>query len=143
VNGLEQLQQAFAHGGTGSRPGIASLLGMDVERLEEGTVAFGLATRTDMSNPIGTVHGGIAATLLDSAMACAVHSTLGEHEGYTTLDLHVHYTRPIRPDGGRVVATGSVVHRGSRVATAEGRLLAEDGKLLAHGSTTCMVFPAP
>ncbi len=141
MNGLEQLQAAFS--GDHSRPGISNLVGMRVERLEPGTVVFVAVTRAEMTNPMGTVHGGIAATMLDSAMGCAVHSTLAPGEAYTTLDLHVHYTRPIPADGRTITASGTVVHRGSRMATAEGRLVDDDGKLLAHGTTTCMVFAAP
>jgi uncharacterized protein (TIGR00369 family) len=91
-------------------------------------------------NPIGSVHGGLAATLLDSAMGCAVHSTLPDATGYTTLELKVNFTRPITVDTGRTLCEGTVVHRGGRVATAEGRLWAErSGKLLAHGTTTCLL----
>lgn len=141
MNGLEQLQAAF--GDEHGRPGISELVGMRVDRLEVGTVVFAAVTRAEMTNPMGTVHGGIPAILLDSAMGCAVHTTLAAGEGYTTLDLHVHYTRPIPADGRTIVATGTVVHRGSRMATAEGRLVDDRGKLLAHGTTTCMVFAAP
>jgi uncharacterized protein (TIGR00369 family) len=92
-------------------------------------------------NPIGSVHGGLAATLLDSAMGCAVHSTLPAGVGYTTLELKVNFTRPITSETGRILCEGTVVHRGGRVATAEGRVFAEaDGKLLAHGTTTCLIL---
>jgi uncharacterized protein (TIGR00369 family) len=87
------------------------------------------------------VHGGLAATLLDSAMGCAVHSTLPAGKGYTTLELKVNFTRPITSDTGRIVCEGTVVHRGGRVATAEGRVIAErSGKLLAHGTATCLIL---
>jgi uncharacterized protein (TIGR00369 family) len=138
--GLEQLRQVFGADGPGV--GITRLLGITTEALEEGHVGFGLMTRPEMCNPAGTVHGGIAATLLDSALSCAVHSTLAAGERYTTVDLQLHYTRPIRPDHGLIVATGDVVHRGSRIATAEGRLLDADGKVLAHGTATCLVMPS-
>ncbi len=138
--GLEQLRDLFGREGVGV--GITRLLGITTEVLEEGHVGFGLDTKPEMENPAGTVHGGIAATLLDSAMSCAVHSTLKAGERYTTVDLHLHFTRPILPDHGHIVALGDVVHRGSRVATAEGRLVDADGKLLAHGTTTCLVMPA-
>jgi uncharacterized protein (TIGR00369 family) len=92
-------------------------------------------------NPIGAVHGGLAATLLDSAMGCAVQTTLGPDIGYTTLELKVNYVRPITLETGRILCEGSVIHRGGTVATAEGRITAErTGKLLAHGTTTCLVF---
>jgi uncharacterized protein (TIGR00369 family) len=94
-------------------------------------------------NPIGVVHGGYAATLLDSAMGCAVHTTLPAGVGYTTLTLETKFVRPIGRDTGVVRAEGRVVHRGRRQATSEGRLVAaESGKLLAHGSGTCLVLDA-
>ena len=87
------------------------------------------------------MHGGFAATLLDPAMGCAVHSTLPEGVGYTTLELKVNYTRAISKDTGRVLCEGKIVHRGGRVATADGRIVAADsGKLLAHGTTTCLIL---
>jgi uncharacterized protein (TIGR00369 family) len=83
----------------------------------------------------------LAATLLDSAMGCAVHSTLPAGAGYTTLELKVNFVRPITSETGRILCEGTVVHRGGRVATAEGRVFAEaDGALLAHGTTTCLIF---
>src|ERR687890_828543 len=104
------------------------------------SVVLGATPGPQHFNPIGTVHGGLAATLLDSAMGCAVHSTLPACAGYTTLELKVNFTRPIRSDTGRVLCEGTVVHRGGRVATAEGRVFAESsGKLLAHGTTTCLI----
>jgi uncharacterized protein (TIGR00369 family) len=93
---------------------------------------------------LGTMHGGVAATLLDSAMACAVHSTLPPGASYTTLEFKVSLVRPATVETGRNLAEGTLVHRGRRVATAEGRLTAAaDGALLAHATTTCMVVPAP
>jgi uncharacterized protein (TIGR00369 family) len=92
-------------------------------------------------NPIGVVHGGLAATLLDSAMGCAVHSTLPAGTGYTTLEVKVNFARAITRATGRVLCEGTLIHAGRTVATAEGRVFAEDtGKLLAHGTTTCLLF---
>ena len=94
-----------------------------------------------MYNPIGSVHGGIAATILDSCMGCAVHTTLDAGVGYTTTDLQVRYLRPMSAQGGRVLAEGTVVHAGRRIATAEGRIWAEgDGTLIAHGTTGCAIL---
>jgi uncharacterized protein (TIGR00369 family) len=122
-------------------PPIARLLGFGPEVVEEGHVIFGAHPGEQHYNPIGVVHGGLAATLLDSAMGCSVQTTLKQGEAYTTLELKVNFVRAITRDTGRVVADASVVHRGGRVATAEGRLMAEDsGKLLAHATTTCMVM---
>jgi uncharacterized protein (TIGR00369 family) len=87
------------------------------------------------------VHGGLAATLLDSAMGCAVQTMLPAGTGYTTVELKVNYVRPMTRDTGRIVCEANVVHFGARIATADGRLFAEDtGKLIAHGSTTCIVL---
>ncbi len=91
-------------------------------------------------NPIGSVHGGWAMTLLDSAMGCAIHTTLSAGERYTTVEVKVNFVRPISTDTGPVRCEGSVVHRGGTIATAEGKLVAEGtGKLLAHGTTTCII----
>jgi uncharacterized protein (TIGR00369 family) len=140
MTGLELLQ-AIASGDAPGAP-IAELMGFAPVEAEEGRVVFAAVPGAQHYNPIGSVHGGLAATLLDSAMGCAVHSTLDEGHGYTTLELKVNYTRPITADTGRVLCEGRIVHRGGRVATAEGRVWAEgSGKLLAHGTTTCLIFP--
>ena len=90
------------------------------------------------------MHGGFAATLLDSALGCAVHTALPKGAGYTTAELSINYTRAILPGGGRLRAEGKVIHVGRQMATAEARLVGdEDGKLYAHGKTTCFVFPLP
>jgi uncharacterized protein (TIGR00369 family) len=94
-----------------------------------------------MYNPIGSVHGGIAATILDSSLGCAVHTTLEAGVGYTTSDLQVRYVRAIGAETGRILAESSVVHSGRRLATAEGRLYVESsGQLLAHASTSCLIL---
>ncbi|WP_446466452.1 PaaI family thioesterase [Streptomyces sp. BRA346] len=92
------------------------------------------------SQPPGTVHGGIAAILLDSAMACAVHTTLPAGASYTTLELKVNYVRAARTDGQTLTAEGTVIHAGRRTATAEGKVLDDQGNLIAHGTTTCMIL---
>ena len=93
-------------------------------------------------NPIGTVHGGFAATLLDSALGCAIFSTLAKGEAWTTLELKLNLVRPISKDTGPVRAEGRIIHRGRTVATSEGTVKDRAGKLYAHATTTCMVFPA-
>ncbi|MFF2087871.1 PaaI family thioesterase [Nocardia sp. NPDC058176] len=122
-------------------PNIGRLLGMTVLELEEGRVAIAVETRPDFANPLGTVHGGICATLLDSVMGTAVHTTLGPGLGYSTLELKVNFIRTVATDGQRLTATGTTVHVGRRTATAEGRVLDERGKLVAHGTTTCIIQP--
>ena len=91
-------------------------------------------------NPIGSVHGGVALTLLDSAMGCAIHTTLEQGVRYTTLEVKTNFVRPISADTGLISCEGRVIHPGSRVATAEGRLTDSAGKLLAHGTTTCLII---
>ncbi len=93
-------------------------------------------------NPLGTVHGGFAMTLLDSCLGCCVHTTLAKGEGYTTLEVKVNLVRAITKDTGQIRATGRLIHRGRTTATAEGDIRDAAGNLLAHGTTTCMIFPA-
>lgn len=121
-------------------PTIGQLLGMRFDEVDPGRVVVSLDTRPDFANPLGTVHGGIAATLLDSAMGCAVHTTLPAGVGYTTLELKVNYIRAARTDGQTLIAEGTVLHAGRRTATAEGKVLDEQGKLIAHATTTCMIL---
>lgn len=138
MTGLEAMTAMVA--GDAPAPPIAELVGFDLIDVGEGHASFGFDPAERHYNPLGTVHGGVGATLLDSAMGCAVHTTLGEGEGYTTLELKVNYVRAITEATGRVVATGSVIHRGGRVATAEARLTDENGRLLAHGTSTCLIM---
>src|SRR4051794_38347580 len=123
-------------------PPIAELLGMTITEVERGRVVFALEPAEWMYNPIGSVHGGIAATILDSALGCSVHTTLDAGVAYTTSDLQVRYVRSMSADTGPVLCESRVVHRGRRLATAEGRLFAaEDAdRLFAHGSTSCMIL---
>jgi uncharacterized protein (TIGR00369 family) len=123
-------------------PPISRTLGFAATEVEAGRVVFRGTPSPAVLNPLGTVHGGWAATLLDSAMACAVHTTLEAGQAYTTLEMKLNYVRPILPDAGEVVCEGRVVHRGASVATSEGRLLDGRGKLLAHGTETCLIFDA-
>ncbi|MFD4177336.1 PaaI family thioesterase [Streptomyces anulatus] len=121
-------------------PSIGRLLGMRFDEVGHGRIVISLDTRPDFANPLGTVHGGIAATLLDSVMGCAVHTTLPAGAGYTTLELKVNYIRAARTDGQKLTAEGTVIHAGRRVATAEGKVHDEQGKLIAHATTTCMIL---
>jgi len=122
-------------------PPIASLLGMEIVDVAPSQVVFALEPAEWMFNPIGSVHGGIAATLLDSAMGCAIQTALPAGTGYVTADLHVRYLRAMSADTGRVLATGTVIQAGRRQATAEGRIEAHaTGKLIATGTTGCTVL---
>ena len=124
-------------------PPIAVLMGFNGALFEEGRAIFEGEPAEYLYNPIGVVHGGYAMTLLDSAMGCAVQSTLGVGERYTTLEVKTNFVRPITLDTGRVRSEAQVLHRGSTISTAEGRLtVIESGKLLAHGTTTCLIIPA-
>ena len=137
--GIEAIRKIAA--GELPPPPIASLLDFEITLVEEGRVIFAITPEEWMYNPIGSVHGGIAATMLDSALGCAVHTTLAAGQAYTTTDLQVRYVRAMSADTGRVLAEGTVVHNGRRLATAEARLItADDGKLIAHGSTSCLIL---
>jgi len=122
-------------------PPIQQTLGFTLAEAEPGRTVFRGTPEFRYYNPIGTVHAGFAATLLDSAVACAVHTTLAKGEAYTTLELKLNLVRPITDKTGPVSAEGRVVHRGRTMATAEGYLKDGAGKLYAHASTTCMIFP--
>ena len=121
-------------------PPIAALMGFDIVEVGEGRVVFAVEPQEYHYNPIGVVHGGLAATLLDSAMGCAVHSLLPERRAYTTLELKVNFVRALRRDTGRVQVIGKVIHLGGKVATAEGTVVDASGKLYAHGTTTCLLL---
>jgi uncharacterized protein (TIGR00369 family) len=138
-SGLEFIQSIVA--GEVPPPPIAQLVGTTITDVERGRVIFEFSPAEWMYNPIGSVHGGIAATLLDSAMGCAIHTTLQAGVGYTTTDLQVRYLRAMSSDTGLVRAEGTVVQSGRRLATAEGQLVAvESGKLIATGSTGCIIL---
>ncbi len=136
-SGLEQLRAAFD--GAHSFEGIGKTLNFRAIALEEGVVVFEGHPDKSVYNPIGTVHGGYAATLLDSAMACAVHSTLKAGQSYTTLELKIAYHRAMTEGSGPVRAEGKIVSAGRRAAFAEGRLIDAQGRLCASGTTTCLV----
>ncbi|MFI2344031.1 PaaI family thioesterase [Nocardia gamkensis] len=140
LSGLELLRTAMSR--TDRPPFIGDLLGMEVDELEHGKVVFALRTRPDFANPLGTTHGGICATLLDSVMGCAVHTTLEPGVGYTTLELKINYIRAVPTGGRRLTATGTTIHVGRTTATAEGRVVDEQGRLVAHATTTCVIFRA-
>jgi len=122
-------------------PPIARALGFRMDAVEPGKVVFVYEPVLDHYNPLGSIHGGIAATLLDSAMGCCVHTMLKAGTGYTTVEIKINYVRAMTHQTGPVRAEGKVINVGSRIATSEGRLVDGAGKLLAHGTTTCLVFP--
>ena len=120
---------------------MAHTLGYDVVEVESGRVAVTLQPTDAHLNPSGTVHGGLTATLLDTCMGLAIRSTLDKGIGSTTLEFKISLLRAITPETGRIRAEGKVLNCGRRVGTAEGRVTDADGRLLAHGTTTCLIFP--
>jgi uncharacterized protein (TIGR00369 family) len=139
MSGLEFIRAIFE--GRLPPPPIAATMDFTGAEAEEGRVVFVGEPSEFLYNPIGVIHGGYAMTLLDSAMGCAVQTMLAQGEGYTSLETSVNFVRPITTETGRVRCEASILHLGGRIATAEGKLTAEKtGKLLAHGTTTCLVM---
>ena len=139
--GLEQMQAMLA----GELPfaPIAKTLDFSLIRVEPGVALFQGKPGPAHFNPMGSVHGGWFATMLDSALGCAVHTLMPTGRGYTTAELSVNYVRGLSPKVGRVRAEGKVIHCGKQLATAEARLFGPDGTLFAHATTTCLVFDMP
>jgi uncharacterized protein (TIGR00369 family) len=121
-------------------PPIARLLGFDLVEIEPGHAVFECRPGEQHYNPIGVVHGGLAMTLLDSAMGCCVHTRMPAGGAYTTLEAKTNLVRAITDRTGTLRAIGKLIHFGNRIATAEGRLVDGDGKLYAHATTTCIVL---
>ena len=139
--GLEQMQAMLA----GELPfaPIAKTLDFSLIRVEPGVALFQGRPGAAHFNPMGSVHGGWFATMLDSALGCAIHTLMPAGRGYTTAELSVNYVRGLSPKVGRVRAEGKVIHCGKQLATAEARLFGPDGTLFAHATTTCLVFDLP
>jgi len=141
MTGMEYMTAIVA--GEMPPPPIAVTMRLRPVELEEGRVVFEGEPGEEHYNPIGVVHGGYAATLLDSALGCAVHTTLPAGVGYTSLGLEAKFVRPITRETGRVLCEAGVLYRGRRQATSEATLTAADsGKLLASGTATCMILGA-
>jgi uncharacterized protein (TIGR00369 family) len=138
LSGLEFLRAILA--GRFPPPPFARLVGQSLVEVEEGRAVFVVQPGEVHYNPIGMVHGGLLATLLDSAMGCAIHSTLPAGTGYSTLEVKVNYTRPALAGTGPLRCEARLVHRGRQTATAEGQVRDEQGRLYAHGSTTCLLM---
>ena len=136
ANGLEQLRALIA---SGRRPGIAESLQFDLVAVDTGFAAFEGVPGQPAYNPIGMVHGGYAAALLDSACGCAVHASLGTQQSYSTLEIKIAYHKALTDNIGRIRAEGRVISLGRRVAFAEGRLIDSDGNLYASASSTLLV----
>jgi uncharacterized protein (TIGR00369 family) len=138
MSGLEFVQGLA--GGALPLNTIAQTLGYDVVEAEKGRVVITLAPTGAHLNPWGTVHGGLTATILDSCMGLAIQSTLEKGFGSTTLEFKISLVRAITQDTGEIRAEGKVLNGGRRIGTAEGRVTDRSGRLLAHGTTTCLIF---
>ena len=139
MNGIEQLRAFIL---SGQRIGIAVSLAFKLVEVDDGFAAFEGIPGLHVYNPLGTVHGGYAATLLDSACGCAVHTKLSGGDSYTTLELKIAYHKAISEKTGKVRAEGRVLTFGRRVAFSEGKLLDKDGRLLASATSTLLVIPS-
>ena len=124
-------------------PPLAMTLDFRLLEVEPGRAVFGCEPAEFHYNPIGVVHGGLAATLCDSAMGCAVQSILPLGTAYTTVELHVNLVRALTKDTGYVRCEAETIHIGRQMATAQARLIDANGKLYAHATTTCLIFPLP
>lgn len=123
------------------QPPITKTLGFALAEVAPGFALFTMAPEFRHYNPIGSVHGGVAATLLDSCMGCSIQTHLEKGLGYTTLEIKVNMVRPITEKTGPIRAEGRSLYVGRRSATAEGKIIDANGTLLAHGTTTCLIFP--
>lgn len=141
MGGLEFLRTFLA--GDTPAPPMARALDFALTEVEDGHAVFEVKPQEFHYNPTGAVHGGLAATLMDSALGCAVLSTLPKGVGYTTVELHVNLVRAIQGDSPKLRAVAHVLHRGRTVRTAECKLVDEQGKLYAHATTTCVVLGMP
>jgi uncharacterized protein (TIGR00369 family) len=140
-SGLELLRAMAA--GELPPPPVMDLIDLSGMEVEEGSVTFCLEPQEFHYNPLGTVHGGVISTLLDSAAACSVHSTLPAGVAYTSLDLNVKFLRAVTISSGRLRCTGAVLQRGRRTAYAEARMTDAAGRLVAHATSSCLLFDAP
>jgi uncharacterized protein (TIGR00369 family) len=140
-SGLEILRAM----GTGEipPPPVMHTLGMSGVEVEDGTIVFRLQPQEFHYNPLGTMHGGVLATLMDSATGCAVHTTLPAGMAYTSLDLTVKYLRPVTVRSGLLRCEGTVLSRGSRIALAQAQVFDAADKLVAHATSSCLIFPVP
>jgi uncharacterized protein (TIGR00369 family) len=139
LTGLEQMRAIVS--GDAPPPPVARLLEFSLDRVDDGEAVFSMAPLHDHENPLGTVHGGILTTLLDSAMGCAVHTTLEPGVMYTTLELKVNFLRPTFGGGERLVAAGKVLHRGGTAVLAEATIVEEgSGRKIAHATSTCLIL---
>jgi uncharacterized protein (TIGR00369 family) len=138
MSGLEYMRKLM----TGELPpsAMARLIDFKLVEVSEGRAVLTIIPDERYYNGVGIVHGGLAATLLDSALGCAINTMMPAGKIFTTLEMKINYVRPMRRETGQVRCEGKVIHVGSRVATADGRIIDASGKLYAHGTATCMLF---
>jgi uncharacterized protein (TIGR00369 family) len=141
TSGLSLLRDVIA--GELPPPPVMEMLGVSPLTVDEGRVTVEMPPREFHYNPLGTVHGGVIATLLDTAAGCAVHTTLPAGVGYTSVDLNVKYLRPVTVDSEMLTCVGTVIQRGRRTALAEARLTDAAGRLVAHATSTCLLLEMP
>jgi uncharacterized protein (TIGR00369 family) len=141
MSGLEFFRKMLA--GEMPPPPMLDLFGFRLAEVEEGHVVFAARCEERFYNGTGVAHGGFAATLLDTALGCAINSAMPAGRRFTTLELKVNLTRPITKESGELSCEARVVHVGGRTATSEGRIVDRNGKLYAHGTTTCIIVEAP
>ena len=142
MSGIDQLRTMIA--GDLPAPPIMATLDMEViEVVDKGAVRVFLTPQEFHYNPLGSMHGGVISALLDTAAGCSVHTTLPQGMGYTSLDLHTRFLRPITVGSGRLRCEGSVTNRGRQTALAEARLYDAADRLVAHATSTCLIFPVP
>lgn len=137
MSGIDFFRQMIA--GRIPPPPLVGLLGIRLVEADEGRVVFAGTVNEEFYNGMGVAHGGWAATLLDSALGCAINTMMPAGRSFTTLELKVNYTRPLRREVGEVRCEATVIHVGGRTATSEARIVDADGKIYAHGTTTCIV----
>jgi uncharacterized protein (TIGR00369 family) len=141
LNGLDGYERLAAmQRGEAPPPPAVALLGMSLNEVERGRTVFSIVADELFENPMGTMHGGIVATLVDTAMGCAISSTLPADASFTTLELSTNYVRAITTATGRIFAEGRVIHSGGRVGTTDARVYDENGTLYAHATSTCMII---
>jgi len=138
MSGIEYMRKMMA--GELPSSGMAELLNLKLVEVSEGRAVFTVLADERHYNGLGIAHGGLAATLLDSALGCAINAMMPAGKIFTTLEMKINYVRPITRESGEVRCEANVIHVGGRVATAEGRIMDEGGKLYAHGTATCMLF---
>jgi uncharacterized protein (TIGR00369 family) len=138
MSGLDYMRRV-ANGEVAGAP-MVRLLGMRMTEVDAGKVVITAELRPEHENGLGIAHGGFAATLLDTALSCAVNTVMPAGKIFTTLEMKINFIRAVRRDAGVLTCIGTVVHAGSQVATAEGRIVDANGKLYAHGTVTCILF---